>query len=167
MAKVNFLYGTDVNYNGLSTKDTNTVYLITDTKKIYKGDTLIAGCYKGEIDEEELSDSSLKMTGTFTIMNGYCFMSVSVNIKQNIGYIRYNLPVQPIANNQKIINIDQGLQYACFCQTQQVNNNYILEIKSFVNNVIVTNNTNSINFTFIYPVADNAIQTLEQAAVSS
>lgn len=35
---INFKVGTLSKYNGLSTKDTNTLYFVTDAKKIYKGD---------------------------------------------------------------------------------------------------------------------------------
>lgn len=37
MAKVNFLEGTQLQYNNLATKDPSTLYFITDTEKIYKG----------------------------------------------------------------------------------------------------------------------------------
>lgn len=37
MAEVKFSYGTKVNYEALGTKDSNTLYFITDTLQIYKG----------------------------------------------------------------------------------------------------------------------------------
>lgn len=43
MALVKFATGTAVDYSGLSTKDANTLYFITDTRQIYKGTQLFAG----------------------------------------------------------------------------------------------------------------------------
>ena len=40
MANVIFKVGTKSLYNALEQKDTNTLYWLTDTKEIYKGDTL-------------------------------------------------------------------------------------------------------------------------------
>lgn len=40
MANVIFKVGTKALYNELEQKDTNTLYWLTDTKEIYKGDTL-------------------------------------------------------------------------------------------------------------------------------
>lgn len=157
MAKVNFLHGTEINYEGLSTKDSNTLYLLTDTKKIYKGDTLIAGCYKGEIDEEELSDSTKSMTGTFTIMNGYCFMSVTAQLKA-APTVSFNLPVNETTTGTVIASSSSN-KY--FCTTTS---SHTVQISNLAGGNCAVE---SISFTLIYPVADNAIYTLEQAAISS
>lgn len=42
MPKVLFSYGLQSQYEGVQSKDTDTLYFITDTQRIYKGDTLIS-----------------------------------------------------------------------------------------------------------------------------
>ena len=42
MAKVLFSYGLQAKYNALETKQLDTIYFITDTGRIYKGDSLIS-----------------------------------------------------------------------------------------------------------------------------
>ena len=42
---INFWYGTATQYNAITTKNNNTLYFITDTGKIYKGETLLAHKY--------------------------------------------------------------------------------------------------------------------------
>jgi hypothetical protein len=39
---VNFIYGTQASYDALETYNPNALYFLTDTNKLYKGDTLIA-----------------------------------------------------------------------------------------------------------------------------
>ena len=46
MAKVNFKVGTSAWYTGLQTRDTNTLYFLSDTHQIYKGEDLYADGHK-------------------------------------------------------------------------------------------------------------------------
>lgn len=41
---IKFTFGLNSKYQALATKDADTLYFITDTKKIYKGDTVVAEC---------------------------------------------------------------------------------------------------------------------------
>lgn len=51
MAKVIFSYGTQAEYNAIQSKDLNTIYFITDSKRIYKG-------------SDKLSDVGLRVVGS-------------------------------------------------------------------------------------------------------
>lgn len=42
-SQIVFRYGTQSQYNNLTTKDINTIYIVTDTHKIYIGDSLYSG----------------------------------------------------------------------------------------------------------------------------
>ncbi len=54
-AYVNFSFGTQAEYNALSTKDENTFYILTDTQKIYVGNKI----YTSKISIENLDGSFL------------------------------------------------------------------------------------------------------------
>lgn len=49
MAKVLFSYGLQSQFDLLETKNADTIYFITDTQRIYKGDTLVADVAKTEV----------------------------------------------------------------------------------------------------------------------
>jgi hypothetical protein len=54
-AYVNFSFGTQAEYNALSTKNENTFYILTDTQKIYVGNKV----YTSKISIENLDGSFL------------------------------------------------------------------------------------------------------------
>lgn len=62
MAKVLFKYGTQSQYNSLLTKDPNSLYFITDSNRIYKGEDLVASKDVKLITELPVGDSILEDT---------------------------------------------------------------------------------------------------------
>ena len=49
MAQVKFMFGVQDNYNSLATKETDALYFITDTQRIYKGDVQLADVSKQQV----------------------------------------------------------------------------------------------------------------------
>ena len=145
MAKVNFLHGTETNYNGLSTKDSNTLYLLTDTKKIYKGDTLIAtGSITETITNQKDLTNAKNMNGTYTLSDGYCFLSVSTELVSGASSVAYELPVEATALASTVA-ADSGAKYYITTGTQS--NKSVMLISKLTSGTCADE---TINFTLVY-----------------
>lgn len=55
---VQFVYGLSKAFSGLTTKDANTLYFLTDTKQIYKGDALVSDSFVRFTSEEPLPETT-------------------------------------------------------------------------------------------------------------
>ena len=80
--QVQFYFGTQAEYNNLTEKDNNAIYLITDQKKIYIGDDVYVSPLNIKdidglsLDEKFLSafntqDTNLKIVGTIPVINQF------------------------------------------------------------------------------------------------
>ena len=61
---VNFIYGTQANYDALEEYNADALYFITDTNKLYKGDTLIANYVNERVIAAALVDLNNNLSST-------------------------------------------------------------------------------------------------------
>lgn len=76
---IEFRYGLQAAYDRLDPKDNNALYFISDTRRIYKGDTLIAS--KDYITVNELPNPDVAISDVFYVVNNSD--SISINILSN------------------------------------------------------------------------------------
>lgn len=129
MSQVQFLYGTKDVYDALSVKNENTLYFLTDTFEIYKGNNLYTRSYEvaeSSLDVQTAKENYLyvfKKTGQLAIYNGayyeYLTPPISTNIATDkedsiptvgaVQAIMATLEEAITANSSKIANSDKNI----------------------------------------------------------